>query len=59
MTRSNQRRAAAHIVDLNRFAEALADGLTVNQAAVRIGKSESACRNYLISLRRALGPQAV
>lgn len=59
MTKYLQFQTARYVVDLNRFADALADGLTVNEAAARIGRSEPACRNYLVAIRRQLGPQAV
>lgn len=59
MSRNNDRLAAERRVAINRFADALADGLSMHDAAKRIGCSVSAGRNYLIEIRRKLGPQAV
>lgn len=57
--RSNRGRAADRQFAIDQFAAALADGLTVAQASVRVRCSESAGRNYLIAIRRGLGPQAI
>ena len=44
---------------LNRFAEFLADGLSVASAAAKIGVDKEAARRLFVEIKAGLGPQAV
>ena len=50
---------ATTVTTLGRFAEYLAQGLSVETAAERLGKSNDYGRAMLYRMRRSLGPQAV
>ena len=44
---------------LDRFAEFLADGLSLKDAAARLGVGKEAARRLFVEIKAGLGPQAV